>query len=88
MDALLITIKLSKSSDDIVMVIDKQFGVTSNNMFNGLDRKVKPFAKFYINDSPECRRIISELELEVQDYINQWVLLEREAKCLNGIKVK
>ena len=87
-DALFINIKLSKSSDDIAMVLGSSCKLNIKNTYNDSLPKAKRRESFYINDSPDVHRIRDELELEVKDYINQWTLLEKEAKCLTGIKLK
>ena len=50
LDALRINIKLSKSSDDIAMIIDQQFGVTNRTSFNDPNPKVTDFKEEFVEN--------------------------------------
>ena len=69
LDSLIFDIKLSESCDKIPIRInthhelmyDKQ--IHNLNIFSDPNHEAKRYSKMYINDSPECRRIVTELEL-------------------------
>ena len=65
---------------------DKQ--LHSLNIFTDASYKVGRDCNMYINNAAEACKVINDIEYELKDYIEQCRMSEKEAKCLNGIKLK
>ena len=65
---------------------DKQ--LHSLNIFTDANYKVGRDCNMYINNAAEACKVINDIEYELKDYIEQCRMSEKEAKWLNGIKLK
>ena len=65
---------------------DKQ--LHSLNIFTDASYKVGRDCNMYINNAAEACKVINDIEYELKDYIEQCRMSEKEAKWLNGIKLK